>query len=73
MSSHTEFFKDWEICVPTEMVDVASSLLKSEPYSHIYEPFQAASAHLFSMAHTYPRFKHKKRSDCLFLICPSDD
>jgi hypothetical protein len=54
------------------MADVAASLLKSEPYNHIYETFQPASSRLQSMIHTYSRFK-LRGVYCFFVIVPSDD
>lgn len=64
--------QDWEICVPTELVDAAARLLQSEPFSSDYtlvEPWPHPS---LSLLHTYPRFKGKG-TDFHFILVPARD
>ncbi|OAX82950.1 hypothetical protein ACJ72_02701 [Emergomyces africanus] len=64
---------DWEICVPTELVDKAADLLQSEPYSAQYRlvkrwPYFDPC----SLTHTYHRFKSRGIRHFFFLV-PSID
>ncbi|KLJ06478.1 hypothetical protein EMPG_10125 [Blastomyces silverae] len=63
---------DWEICVRRDMLEIASTLLKSEPHIRTYEPAPAHSTQLFSMIHTYPRFKVRDLH-LFFVLTPDDD
>ncbi|KAM5347241.1 hypothetical protein ACJ41O_010246 [Fusarium nematophilum] len=63
---------DWEICVPTELVDKAAQLLQSEPLSTDYclvEPWAYPST---SLLHTYHRFKGRG-TNFYFILVPSRD
>ncbi|OJD18978.1 hypothetical protein AJ78_01006 [Emergomyces pasteurianus Ep9510] len=64
---------DWEICVPTELVDKAADLLQSEQYSAQYRlvkrwPYYDPC----SLTHTYHRFKSRGIRHFFFLV-PSID
>ncbi|PGG97167.1 hypothetical protein AJ79_09304 [Helicocarpus griseus UAMH5409] len=64
---------DWEICIPTELVDKAVDLLQSEPYTTRYrrvEPWPYCEP--FSLIHTYHRFKTRGIKHYFFLV-PSID
>ncbi|KAI0116452.1 hypothetical protein GGR51DRAFT_317951 [Nemania sp. FL0031] len=63
---------DWEVCVPTHLVDKAAEILKSEPFSDDYllvEPWQFPSS---SLLHTYNRFKGRG-TDFYFILVPAND
>ncbi|KAK0118401.1 hypothetical protein ONS95_012690 [Cadophora gregata] len=50
---------DWELCVPTELLEKASSLLRSAPHDKIFEPAKHERPQIQSLIHTFPRFKFK--------------
>ncbi|KAF2490759.1 hypothetical protein BU16DRAFT_516621 [Lophium mytilinum] len=60
---------DWEICVPTDMVNEAAALLNSED---IYVTYQPGPVQPWSLLHTFPRFKVKGKS-LYIIITPSED
>ncbi|KAI1073207.1 hypothetical protein LB507_010874, partial [Fusarium sp. FIESC RH6] len=63
---------DWEICVPTELIDKAVNLLQTEPHATKYtevEPWPHPSR---SLLHTYHRFQGKG-TDFYFILVPSRD
>jgi hypothetical protein len=73
--------QDWTICVPNEKLDSASSLLKSEPFSNLYEPCAPRAVQPYSLLHTFPFFKRKGQVlwiqlvlawDCHFDCAPSN-
>ncbi|KAH7314337.1 hypothetical protein BKA65DRAFT_609793 [Rhexocercosporidium sp. MPI-PUGE-AT-0058] len=52
--------RDWEFCVPTDMVEKACWILKSAPYDKVYEQCpHDAPPQIHSLLHTFPRFKLK--------------
>ncbi|KAF4950129.1 hypothetical protein FGADI_8398 [Fusarium gaditjirri] len=64
--------RDWEICVPTNLVEKAVALLQSEPHSatyHAVEPWDKPSS---SLIHIWHRFKHNETNFC-FIIVPERD
>jgi hypothetical protein len=58
--------------VPTETLDRASAILKGAPYDDMYEPCQHERPHIYSLLHTFPRFK-LKGVDLWFDLIPSED
>ncbi|KAI9729157.1 MAG: hypothetical protein M1834_007064 [Cirrosporium novae-zelandiae] len=65
--------REWYICIPTAQLDIASSLLKSDPYANDYTPFEPLRVlRLYSLLHTYPRFKCNDIS-LWFQLIPSQD
>ncbi|KAI0205495.1 hypothetical protein F4808DRAFT_472195 [Astrocystis sublimbata] len=63
---------DWEICVPTGLIDKATELVQSEPHSSEYcmvEPWSHPSS---SLLHTYNRFKGRG-TDFHFILVPAND
>ncbi|KAH4354081.1 hypothetical protein HBH98_014520 [Parastagonospora nodorum] len=60
---------DWEVCVPTEKLGEASALLDS---AGTYENYPPRPPDLWSLLHTFPRFKVVGKALCFTLI-PSDD
>lgn len=65
--------KDWEICVPTELVNQAAELLQSEPHAAQYrlvKPWPIYSP--LSVIRTYHRFK-SRGADHYFFLVPSID
>jgi hypothetical protein len=73
--------QDWAICVPTEKLDSASSLLNSEPFSNLYEPCAPRAVQPHSLLHTFPFEKRKGQVlwiqlvpawDCHFECAPSN-
>ncbi|PIG80770.1 hypothetical protein AARAC_010655 [Aspergillus arachidicola] len=63
---------DWEICVPTEKMNQAIQLLKSEPMTKVYQPWEPELFQYGSLAHTFPRFRLRGIA-LRFQIHPSDD
>lgn len=64
---------DWEICIPTELVDKAANLLQSEPYTAQYRLIHPWPHYdPFSLIHTYHRFKSRGIHHYFFLV-PSID
>ncbi|KAE9363252.1 hypothetical protein N431DRAFT_498990 [Stipitochalara longipes BDJ] len=63
---------DWEICVPTESLNKAFSILQAPPYNEIYELWQHDRVQPWSLLHTFPRLK-KKGVNLWFDLIPSDD
>jgi hypothetical protein len=61
--------QDWEVCVPTDKVDAASELLKSE---EAYETYPPGPPQIGSLLHIFPRFKISGKSPC-FVIVLSDN
>ncbi|KAH8727151.1 hypothetical protein GQ44DRAFT_649498 [Phaeosphaeriaceae sp. PMI808] len=60
---------DWELCVPTERLREASALLVS---ADTYETYPPRPPYIWSLLHTFPRFKVIGKAMCITLI-PSDD
>ncbi|WEW55165.1 hypothetical protein PRK78_000594 [Emydomyces testavorans] len=50
---------DWEICVPTHLVESASQIFQSEPYNKIYEINPGGRPQLDPLLQPFPRFKIK--------------
>ncbi|KAI0977590.1 hypothetical protein F4678DRAFT_413517 [Xylaria arbuscula] len=63
---------DWEICVPTDLVDKAADILKSEPHSRAYGLVEPWAFPTVSLLHTYNRFKGQGTS-FYFIIVPATD
>ncbi|KAF5578920.1 hypothetical protein FPANT_9792 [Fusarium pseudoanthophilum] len=64
--------RDWEICVPTHLVDKAVALLQSELHAatyHVEEPWDKPSS---SLIHNWKRFKHHE-TNFGFVIVPDRD
>ncbi|KAL2071338.1 hypothetical protein VTL71DRAFT_12573 [Oculimacula yallundae] len=64
---------DWELCVPTDKLESAAAILKSVPYEHVYEFCKDVDiVQLYSLHHTFPRFKVKGYI-LWFILVPSID
>ncbi|KAI1423792.1 hypothetical protein F5Y12DRAFT_715909 [Xylaria sp. FL1777] len=63
---------DWEICVPTDLVDKAAELLQSEPHSNAYSLVEPWGFPSQSLLHTYNRFKGRG-TDFYFILVPAND
>ncbi|WEW60956.1 hypothetical protein PRK78_006444 [Emydomyces testavorans] len=63
---------DWEICVPTDMLEKASQIFKSEPHCQTYETCAPNIPQISSLLHTFPRFKIKGVY-LYFVILPAED
>lgn len=64
--------KDWEVCVPTEKLEDAASLLRVE-YANFYAPSEyRGSVQPESLSHTFPRFK-VIGVDLYFIVVPASD
>ncbi|PVH73495.1 hypothetical protein DL98DRAFT_431233 [Cadophora sp. DSE1049] len=63
---------DWELCVPTELLEKASSLLRSDPHDTIFEPAKHERPQIRSLIHTFPRFKFKG-INLFFDLVPAHD
>ena len=65
-------FKDWEICVQTEKLENAASLLRVK-YAESYSPSEhSRPVQPTSLSHTFPRFK-VIGVDLYFIIVPASD
>ncbi|KKZ59964.1 hypothetical protein EMCG_00804 [[Emmonsia] crescens] len=62
---------DWEICVPTHLVEKAAQIFKSE-HSQIYQTYPPDRLQSGSLLHTFPRFKIIGVS-LFFTIIPEED
>ncbi|KAF2807510.1 uncharacterized protein BDZ99DRAFT_392496 [Mytilinidion resinicola] len=62
---------DWEICIPSDRVKDAVSLLSNE-FVSMYTPAQRRLPQPASLSHTYPRFSGKD-ADFSFILVPSHD
>lgn len=64
--------QDWELCVPTDMFETAAAILKTEPFDKVYELYKNIEPQLYSLLHTFPRFKLRGYT-LWFDIIPSQD
>ncbi|KAH6628867.1 hypothetical protein F5144DRAFT_492409 [Chaetomium tenue] len=64
--------RDWEICVPTELVDDAAKLLGSNQYAEDWHPTEPWPHYDTSLVWSYHRFKGK-RLNYYFVLVPSRD
>ncbi|KAH7174260.1 uncharacterized protein B0J16DRAFT_180863 [Fusarium flagelliforme] len=63
---------DWEIGVPTELIDKAAKLLQTEPHSTNYSLVEPWPYYSVSLLHTYHRFQGKD-TDFYFILVPAQD
>ncbi|KAK2808359.1 hypothetical protein FQN50_004744 [Emmonsiellopsis sp. PD_5] len=63
---------DWEICVPTDLLETAAHVFNSEPHNQTYKPCRPKRLHFASLYHTFPRFKIRG-VDLYFVLIPDDD
>jgi len=54
------------------MLEQASAVVQEDPFRQLYETCPPASPQLYSLHHTFPRFKRKGVA-LWFVIVPSDD
>ncbi|KAH7150857.1 hypothetical protein DER46DRAFT_638644 [Fusarium sp. MPI-SDFR-AT-0072] len=64
--------RDWEICIPTELVGKAIQLLQSEPHSAYYDLVEPWPYPSTSLLHTYHHFKGKG-TNFYFILVPAQD
>ncbi|KND86476.1 hypothetical protein TOPH_08889 [Tolypocladium ophioglossoides CBS 100239] len=67
-----EALREWEICVPTDLLERAETLLKSQEYASLYTTIPPPLPQPASLIHTYTHFQ------CVglrayFVLVPSDD
>ena len=64
--------KDWEICVPTELVDTAAAIFQSEKYNDRYQRVEPYDLWTQSLLFSYPRFQSVGIKHW-FILVPADD
>ncbi|KAK2751713.1 hypothetical protein FQN55_009154, partial [Onygenales sp. PD_40] len=64
--------KDWEICVPTDLLETAAQIFNSEPHNQTYKPCRPDRPRFASLLHTFPRFKIRG-VDLYFVLIPDHD
>ena len=65
-------YQDWEVCVPTDLIEKAAGLLQSKPYSADYLRMDPWPYPSLSLLHTYPRFQGRG-TDFYFFLVPARD